>query len=156
MLTILGYNSKKIIGNVLTKSTLFVLFSFLTALIASLGSLFFSEIMQFIPCSMCWYQRIFMYPLVLIFLINLLYPDDKLLKYSIPLVLVGLFFAIYHNLLMFGIIPESVVPCVQGVPCSTEYINWLGFITIPFLSLIAYSAILVFMLFYKKEISNEK
>ena len=156
MLTILGYNSKKIIGNVLTKSTLFVLFSFLTALIASLGSLFFSEIMQFIPCSMCWYQRIFMYPLVLIFLINLLYPDDKLLKYSIPLVLVGLFFSIYHNLLMFGIIPESVVPCVQGVPCSTEYINWLGFITIPFLSLIAYSVILVFMLFYKKEISNEK
>jgi len=97
-----------------------------------------------------------MYPLVLIFLINLLYPDDKLLKYSMPLVLVGLFFAIYHNLLMFGIIPENVVPCVQGVPCSTEYINWLGFITIPFLSLITYSAILVFMLFYKKEISNEK
>ena len=140
----------------MTKSTLFVLFSFLIALIATLGSLFFSEVMQFIPCSMCWYQRIFMYPLVLIFLINLLYPDDKLLKYSIPLVLVGLFFAIYHNLLMFGIIPESVVPCVQGVPCSTEYINWLGFITIPFLSLIAYSVILVFLLFYKKEISNEK
>ncbi|MAC84445.1 MAG: disulfide bond formation protein B, partial [Arcobacter sp.] len=88
--------------------------------------------------------------------INLLYPDDKLLKYSMPLVLIGLFFSIYHNLLMFGIIPESVVPCVQGVPCSTEYINWLGFITIPFLSLIAYSVILVFLLFYKKEISNEK
>jgi len=140
----------------LTKSTLFVLFSFLIALIATLGSLFFSEVMQFIPCSMCWYQRIFMYPLVLIFLINLLYPDDKLLKYSMPLVLIGLFFSIYHNLLMFGIIPESVVPCVQGVPCSTEYINWLGFITIPFLSLIAYSVILVFLLFYKKEISNEK
>lgn len=140
----------------MTKSTLFVLFSFLIALIATLGSLFFSEVMQFIPCSMCWYQRIFMYPLVLIFLINLLYPDDKLLKYSMPLVLIGLFFSIYHNLLMFGIIPESVVPCVQGVPCSTEYIDWLGFITIPFLSLIAYSAILVFMLFYKKEISNEK
>jgi disulfide bond formation protein DsbB len=147
---------KKIIGDVLTKSTLFVLFSFLIALIATLGSLFFSEVMQFIPCSMCWYQRIFMYPLVLIFLINLLYPDDKLLKYSMPLVLIGLFFSIYHNLLMFGIIPESVVPCVQGVPCSTEYINWLGFITIPFLSLIAYSVILVFLLFYKKEISNEK
>ncbi|MGB1227646.1 MAG: disulfide oxidoreductase [Poseidonibacter sp.] len=140
----------------MTKSTLFVLFSFLIALIATLGSLFFSEVMQFIPCSMCWYQRIFMYPLVLIFLINLLYPDDKLLKYSMPLVLIGLFFSIYHNLLMFGIIPESVVPCVQGVPCSTEYINWLGFITIPFLSLIAYSVILVFLLFYKKEISNEK
>ena len=139
-----------------TINTIVILLCFLVASVATLGSLFFSEIMQFVPCSMCWYQRIFMYPLVLIFLINLLYPDDKLLKYSIPLVLVGLFFAIYHNLLMFGIIPESVVPCVQGVPCSTEYIDWLGFITIPFLSLIAYSAILVFMLFYKKEIGNEK
>ena len=145
MLTILCYNSKKIIGDVLTKSTLFVLLSFLTATIATFGSLFFSEIMQFVPCNMCWYQRIFMYPLVLIFLINLLYPDDKLLKYSMPLVLVGLFFAIYHNLLMFGIIPESVVPCVQGVPCSTVYLNWLGFITIPLLSLVAYSMIVIFL-----------
>lgn len=140
----------------MAKSTLFVLLSFITATIATLGSLFFSEIMQFVPCNMCWYQRIFMYPLVLIFLINLLYPDDKLYKYSMPLVLVGLFFAIYHNLLMFGIIPESVVPCVQGIPCSTKYINWLGFITIPFLSLISYLTIFIFMSLYKKEISNEK
>lgn len=139
------------------KSTFFVLLSFMTASIATMGSLFFSEIMQFVPCNMCWYQRIFMYPLVLIFLVNLLYPDDKLYKYAMPLVLVGLFFAIYHNLLMFGIIPESVVPCVQGIPCSTEYINWLGFITIPFLSLIAYLIIFISLLIIKKEKNiNEK
>lgn len=135
----------------MSKSNLFVLIGFLTASIATLGSLFFSEIMQFIPCNMCWYQRIFMYPLVIIFLINLLYPDDKVYKYAMPIVVVGLFFAIYHNLLMFGIIPESVVPCVQGVPCSTEYINWLGFITIPFLSLVAYSIIFISLLGLKKE-----
>lgn len=124
---------------------------FVIASIATLGSLFFSEVMQFIPCSMCWYQRIFMYPLVIIFLIALLYPDDKVFKYSIGLVVVGLFFAIYHNLLMFGIIPESVVPCVQGVPCSTKYINWFGFINIPFLSLISYSLILILLLAGKKD-----
>ena len=84
-----------------------VLLAFLVSLIATLGSLFFSEIMEFIPCTMCWYQRIFMYPLVLIFLINLLYPDDKLFKYSFPLVVIGLLFSIYHNLLMFGIINEA-------------------------------------------------
>ncbi len=123
---------------------------FVIASIATLGSLFFSEVMQFIPCSMCWYQRIFMYPLVIVFLIALLYPDDKVFKYSIGLVVVGLFFAIYHNLLMFGIIPESVVPCVQGVPCSTKYINWFGFINIPFLSLISYSLILILLLAGKK------
>lgn len=106
--------------------------------------------MEFIPCTMCWYQRILMYPLVFIFLVNLLYPDDKLFKYSFSLVVVGLFFSIYHNLLMFKIIPEEAVPCVQGVPCSTIYINWFGFITIPFLSLISFLIIFLLLLIYKK------
>lgn len=119
-----------------------VLICFLVACTATLGSLFFSEVMQFVPCSMCWYQRIFMYPLVLIFLVSLLYPDENLFKYAFPIVGIGFFFAVYHNLLMWDIIPETVVPCVQGVPCSTQYLDW-GFITIPFLSLTAYSIILV-------------
>ncbi|MGB5867203.1 MAG: disulfide oxidoreductase [Arcobacteraceae bacterium] len=126
---------------------------FLVASSATLGSLFFSEIMKFVPCSMCWYQRIFMYPLVLIFLINLLYPDDKVFKYAISLVVVGLVLSIYHNLLMWDIIPESIVPCVSGVPCSTEYINWFGFVTIPFLSLVAYSMLFILLILGKK---NEK
>ena len=82
---------------------------------------------------------------------SLLFPDDKVFKYSIGLVVVGLFFAIYHNLLMFDIIPESVVPCVQGVPCSTEYINWYGFITIPLLSLVAYSLLFVLLIIGKRK-----
>ena len=138
-------------------SSSIVFLCFLVASIATLGSLFFSEIMHFVPCSMCWYQRIFMYPLVLIFLVNLLYPDDKLFKYAISVVTVGLLFAIYHNLLMFDIIPESVVPCVQGVPCSTVYLNWLGFITIPLLSLVAYTTILILLIVGQKGIKkNEK
>ena len=134
-----------------------IFLAFLIATISTLGSLFFSEIMEFIPCSMCWYQRIFMYPLVIIFLVNMLYPDDKIVKYAMPIAFVGWSFSVYHNLLMFEIIPESIVPCVQGVPCSTLYINWLGFITIPFLSLVSYSIILVLLLIIKKGISsNEK
>ena len=127
-------------------SSTIVFFCFLIASIATLGSLFFSEVMHFVPCSMCWYQRIFMYPLVLIFLVNLLYPDDKVFKYAFSLVLVGLLFSVYHNLLMFDIIPESVVPCVQGVPCSTVYLNWFGFITIPLLSLIAYVSLFILLI----------
>ena len=132
-------------------SSTIVFLCFLVASVATLGSLFFSEVMQFVPCSMCWYQRIFMYPLVIIFLMSLLFPDDKIFKYSIGLVVVGLFFAIYHNLLMFDIIPESVVPCVQGVPCSTEYINWYGFITIPLLSLVAYSSLFILLIIGKRK-----
>ena len=129
-----------------------VLLMFLISLIATVGSLFFSEVMEFIPCTMCWYQRIFMYPLVIIFLINLLYPDEKLFKYAFPLVLLGLALSVYHNLLMFGIIDEKIVPCVQGVPCSTRYIDWLGFITIPFLSLVSFLSIFLLMLFSKNQI----
>lgn len=132
-------------------STKIILLCFVVASVATMGSLFFSDVMGFVPCNMCWYQRIFMYPLVIIFLMNILYPDDKVYKYAFPIVLVGLLFAIYHNLLMFGLIPESAVPCASGVPCSTEYINWLGFITIPFLSLISYLVLFLLLVLSKEK-----
>jgi len=98
-----------------------------------------------------------MYPLVLIFLVNLLYPDEHVYKYALPLVIVGFVISLYHNLLMFKIIPESISPCVQGVPCSVAYINWFGFITIPLLSLMAYLAILALLILGKKgSRTNEK
>lgn len=139
----------------MTKSTFFILFSFIVATVASMGSLFFSEVMNFIPCNMCWYQRIFMYPLVFIFLMNLLFPDEKVFKYAMPIVVIGLSLSIYHNLLMFGIIPESALPCVQGVPCSTKYINWFGFINIPLLSFLAYFMIFLSLLFFNREIKSK-
>lgn len=133
-----------------------ILLAFIVALTATLGSLFFSEVMHFIPCSLCWYQRIFMYPLVFIFLINLLYPDDKIYKYAFPLVLIGFAISVYHNLLMLKIIPETLSPCVQGVPCSVDYLNWFGFITIPLLSFIAFLAILIILILGKKGIINNE
>ena len=139
-----------------SKSLTFIFFAFLISLISTLGSLFFSEIMNFIPCSLCWYQRIFMYPLVFLFSINLLLPDDKIFKYAFPLAFIGWLISIYHNLLMFKIIPEKLSPCIQGVPCSVDYINWLGFITIHLLSFFAYTSILVLLIALKKESKNAK
>ena len=139
-----------------SSSSTFVFLAFLVSLIATFGSLFFSEIMNFIPCSLCWYQRIFMYSLVFLFAINLLFPDDKIFKYAFPLVLVGWGISIYHNLLMFKIIPEKLSPCVQGVPCSVDYINWLGFITIPLLSFFAYTIVLILLIILKRKKENEK
>ena len=139
-----------------SKSLTFIFFAFLISLIATFGSLFFSEIMNFIPCSLCWYQRIFMYPLVFLFSINLLLPDDKIFKYVFPLAFIGWLISIYHNLLMFKIIPEKLSPCIQGIPCSVDYINWLGFITIPLLSFFAYTSILVLLIYLKKENKNAK
>lgn len=128
-----------------------IFFAFLISLVATLGSLFFSEVMNFIPCSLCWYQRVFMYPLVYIFFINLLYPDNKVFKYSFPLVISGLLISIYHNLLILKIIPENLSPCVSGIPCNVDYLNWFGFITIPFLSFISFLILFVALLIYKKQ-----
>jgi len=123
----------------------------LIATTATVGSLFFSEVMEFLPCMLCWYQRIFMYPLVLIFLCGLLPLDRGVFKFSLPLVVGGLVSALYHNLLHWGIIPESATPCRSGVSCSAVWIDWGGFITIPLLSLLAFSLLLILLIiFYRR------
>ncbi|MEC0230204.1 disulfide oxidoreductase [Paenibacillus alba] len=107
--------------------------SWLIALIATLGSLYFSEIMHFLPCKLCWYQRILMYPLAIILGIAAVRRDYKLTIYVLPLTLWGACISIYHVLLQAGIFHESATGC-GPVPCDVDYLNWLGFITIPMLA----------------------
>jgi disulfide bond formation protein DsbB len=113
----------------------------LISLVAMLGSLFFSEVMRLPPCVLCWYQRIFMYPLVVVATVGLLWRDPGALRYAWPLALGGLAVAVYHNLLYYHLIPESITPCTTGVSCTSRQIEWLGFITIPLLSLAAFTLI---------------
>lgn len=113
----------------------------LISLVAVLGSLFFSEVMRLPPCVLCWYQRIFMYPLVLVSTVGLLWRDPGALRYAWPLAAGGLAVAVYHNLLYYHLIPESIAPCTTGVSCTSRQIEWLGFITIPLLSLAAFTLI---------------
>ena len=96
-----------------------------------------------------------MYPMVLILAAGLFPLEPKVYKFSMPLALVGWFFAAYHNLLHWNIIPQSAAPCRQGVPCSTVYIDWLGFITIPLLSLIGFSLIIVLISLCSKNIKED-
>lgn len=125
--------------------------AWLQALVAMAGSLYFSEVLGFIPCSLCWYQRILMYPLVAILAMGILLRDQRMRYYVLPLSLTGFLVALYHNLLTWGIISEGIVPCTAGVSCTVEWINWFGFITIPLLSLIAFSVITLSMIFYQQE-----
>ena len=136
-----------------------IFLAWIVASVSTLGSLFFSEVMAFPPCVLCWYQRIAMYPLVFIFLIGSLFYKRAVFAFAAPLVVAGWTVAIYHNLLHYEIIPESAAPCLQGVSCSTVYINWMGFITIPILSLTAFTILgflLAVILKINKEISYEK
>lgn len=123
--------------------------AWMIALVATVGSLFFSEVMQLPPCVLCWYQRIAMYPLVLIIGAGIVWRDGNVRRYALPVCLGGLAVAIYHNLLYYGIIPESITPCVQGISCTSRQIEWFGFVTIPLLSLTAFAGIAFCLLFYK-------
>jgi len=125
-------------------------FAWTIATIAMLGSLFFSEVMAFPPCTLCWYQRIAMYPLVIILLAGMIPFDKSVFRYAVPFVGIGWLFGLYHNLLHYGVIPESASPCSQGVPCSAKYIEIFGFITIPMLSFIAFSMIAILLYMIKK------
>lgn len=130
--------------------------AWLISCVATLGSLFFSEIMKLPPCILCWYQRICMYPLALILLTGVLSFDRKIVKYSAPLALTGWIIAVYHNLLYYKILPESISPCVRGISCTTVQINWAGFITIPLLSLAAFTFILVILFITQRKLNREK
>ena len=122
------------------------------ACVATLGSLFFSDVMGYAPCVLCWYQRIFIYPLVLIFGAGLFAFDRQVIKYSLPLAIVGWCVALYHTLLYGGLIPKSIQPCSEGVPCDEKYIELFGFLSIPLMSLLAFSAVLVLLFVLKRRL----
>lgn len=119
--------------------------AWLIATASMLGALFFGEVMKLPPCVLCWYQRICMFPLVLILPLGLFPFDRKVLRYALPLAVIGWLFAAFHLLLVAGVIPESIQPCTQGVPCSETVIEWFGFVTIPLLSVVAFSTIIALL-----------
>ncbi len=120
------------------------------ALVATLGSLFFSEVMNFTPCKLCWLQRIFMYPLVFIIAVGIIKKDKTLYLYVLPLTIVGLIIAAYHNLIYYHVISENLIPCSADVSCTTKFFSWFGFVTIPLLSLIAFTVITTCMIIQRK------
>ncbi len=119
--------------------------AFIVALVATEGSLYYSEIAGFIPCRLCWYQRILMYPLVAVTLMGALRRDDYLPGYVLPLSLLGMVVSGYHALLEKGVFPPSA-SCAIDVPCNISYVNYLGFITIAVMAFTAFTLITLIML----------
>lgn len=115
--------------------------SWLVAAASTLGALFVSEVMALPPCVLCWYQRIFMFPLAILLPLALFPFDPRIVRYALPLAAGGALVALFHVLLVAGVVPEGLKPCTQGVPCSEVQIRWLGFVTLPLLSLVAFSTI---------------
>jgi len=111
----------------------------LLATASTLSALFFSEVMELPPCVLCWYQRIFMFPLVLLLPLGLFPLDGRVVRYTLPLASGGWLISVFQLLLVWGLVPEGLRPCTQGVPCSEVQIEWLGFVSIPLLSFVAFT-----------------
>lgn len=127
--------------------------SFALALAATLGSLY-AQYVGFAPCVLCWWQRIFLYPLLVLIPIGLWKKDRSLPFYLGALALIGAGIALYHTLLYYGILPEAAAPCDFGVPCTAELPSFLGlnFITA---SLGTFLAILALQPFALKSYESE-
>lgn len=126
------------------------LFAFIIALTAMSGSLFYSEIAGFTPCILCWYQRILMYPQVILLAVALWKGDRKTADYHIVLSAIGAFIAAYHYLLQIGVLPE--LPCSAtgfSVSCAQKFVMNFGYITIPMMALAAFLLIIILMVIQK-------
>jgi disulfide bond formation protein DsbB len=128
-----------------------LLLAWLVALAATAGALFIGEVMLMAPCQLCWYQRIFMFPLALILGMACFSEDRRGAVYALPLALGGAAMAGYHTLLVAGVIPKAWLPCSAGVSCADQRLEILNGVQIPWLSLAAFVAIgLLLTLFLRK------
>jgi disulfide bond formation protein DsbB len=119
--------------------------AFFVAAIATGGSLFFSEIAGFVPCELCWYQRICMYPLSLLTLFAAAHNDYRVARYLFPIPVVGAGVSVYHLLIENGVVREPTACRVGGAGCTVKWINEFGYVTIPTLALTAFLLLIAFL-----------
>lgn len=133
----------------LSRDDLLLTLAFLIALGATLGALFIGEVLGQMPCTLCWYQRIAMFPLVPILGLSLWRGDGSAWLYALPLVLAGLALAAWHSGLYAGVLPAPIVPCTENGPSCTGEAQMILGVPIPYLSLAAFAAILVCLILPK-------
>lgn len=133
-----------------------LLFMWVVSLAATMGSLYFSEIRGYEPCELCWIQRIFMYPLVIILGIAYIQRNARIAVTTATLSIIGGAISLYHYSLQKVDFLSENAPACGRVSCTGEYINLLGFITIPFLALIAFILIATSSLLVIKALKEEK
>ena len=120
------------------------------SLIATVGSLFMSEVLHWAPCVLCWYQRAMWYPLVIVFAVAIVKGVSNLEYIVWPMTIIGGLVALYHNLLQYHIISENLAPCSAAASCLTLYHIWFNFLTVPLLSFIGFVIVAISMITYRK------
>lgn len=148
ILNLLVYRGRGLFSEIIGKYGL--LFSFIVATTATLGSLFYSEIAGFEPCKLCWFQRIFMYPQSILLGMAVWKKDKNIVNYGIVLSGLGALIALYHYLLQLGLVPSIACSAIgYSISCSQRFVMNFGYITIPMMSLTAFLMMLFFLITYK-------
>ena len=111
---------------------------------ATLGSLYYSEIADFPPCKLCWYQRIAMYPLPVLLTVAVATRDRWVARYTVPVAAIGAAIAVYH--VQLELFPEQSTVCSADVPCTIKWVDQFGFVTIPFMALCGFAAVIALSL----------
>ena len=133
----------------LSRNDIAISTAFLVALAATLGALFIGEILGQMPCTLCWYQRIAMFPLVPVLAISLWRGDGLARLYGLPLALAGLVLSGWHSGLYAGLIPQSIAPCTKDGPSCTDQAQTILSLPIPYLAFIAFAAVLACLIVSK-------
>lgn len=136
-----------------TKNIVFI--AWVIAAGATMTSLVLSEVADLIPCELCWYQRIFMFSAAFVLGVGEHYKDPKVYRYVLPLTVTGGAIALYHTLLQWGIVPQALT-CDLTASCATKQLELLGFITIPLLALVTFTALSGLMFLQLRQNSSSK
>ncbi len=115
----------------------FLVIGFIISVLGTVGSLFLSFVMKLPPCDLCWYQRIFLFPQVILWFVAWRYNDRLATKYLLPMSIAGGIIALYHiGIQEFPASTPHLIPCsISGPSCGEKFINEFGYITIPVMSL---------------------
>ena len=116
-----------------------------TAAIATFSSLYLSEEALFVPCELCWYQRIAMYPLAVLLVLAVVFRDKGIWRYAVPISVIGAAVSIYHHWIQIRP-SDAPASCSGGVPCTTRHVYELGFVTVPWMALSGFVLITVLLL----------
>jgi disulfide bond formation protein DsbB len=123
--------------------------AFMVPAFAMFGSLWFSEVANYNPCKLCWYQRACMYPLAVILLVALVRKNkvaarQEVTVYAVPLAVLGSVISLYHYLLEWNPTWETNV-CAIDVPCTTIWFRQFGFVSLPFMALCGFVSVAILL-----------
>lgn len=132
----------------------FLFLAWLIAVGATLGALFIGEVLGQQPCILCWYQRVFMFPLAIMLGLAAFRDDLAVRVYALPLALIGGVIALYHTLLYAGLLAEAIEPCGKGPSCTDSAMTLFGVVPLPFLSLAAFACVALLLILSSVRLSR--